>query len=444
MQPFNFNIFTTTSITSPVHYNMAIPHKNHRTAEPKTQKFYKQQKDITPDSMIQKDMHDNKGSTYEQEYPDSMIQKDMHDNIGSTYEQEYPDSMIQNDMHDKEADTLYYNETFSKNSKNLYEKQKRNFENDYLYSSNLNDDKTHKFFMIRKENSSSNINSMTQVLRFSGKTNENIDDWLRQFNYLFTYGETDIMDEKIHHFASSFLIGKAGKYYDELKPQPKNWLEFINALIGRYQVKKVDKSSVFLEILTKKQQRKEKTKDFIRDIAKLSDEVKMNEEMAVQATIENLLSNQTLYRLHLKNNYTFKALIELVDIIEVDNDHKCNIKPTRETIREIQEQQHDMSDLMNRIDKLTLSISQPNRETNLKASIYCQICKKNGHSKYDCSYNSTNTHEHRRRFYDNKSDNRNSYHNNNGFKTFQTHQLKIFRDQTKIVRNSLHLQEKLI
>ncbi|KAM0673335.1 hypothetical protein GVAV_003304 [Gurleya vavrai] len=66
--------------------------------------------------------------------------------------------------------------------------------------------------MIRKENSSSNINSMTQVLRFSGKTNENIDDWLRQFNYLFKYGETEVMDEKIHHFASSFLTGKAGKY----------------------------------------------------------------------------------------------------------------------------------------------------------------------------------------------------------------------------------------
>ncbi|KAM0673334.1 hypothetical protein GVAV_003303 [Gurleya vavrai] len=70
-------------------------------------------------------MYDNIGSTYEQEYPDSMIQKDMHDNIGSTYEQEYPDSMIQNDMHDKEADTLYYNETFSKNSKTCM-KNKRN------------------------------------------------------------------------------------------------------------------------------------------------------------------------------------------------------------------------------------------------------------------------------------------------------------------------------
>ncbi|KAM0674868.1 hypothetical protein GVAV_001687 [Gurleya vavrai] len=429
MQPFNFNISTTTSSTPPFHHNMAIPHKNHRTEEPKTQKFYKhkkedkQQKDVTPDSMIQKNMHDNKGSTYKQEYPDSMIQ---------------------NDMYDKEADTLYYDKTFSKNSKNLYEKEKRNFENDYLYSSNLNDDKTYKIFMIRKENSCSNINSMTQVLRFSGETNENIDDWLRQFNYLFTYGETDIMDEKIHHFASSFLIGKAGKYYDELKPQPKNWLEFINALKGRYQVKKVDKSSVFLEILTKKQQRKEKTKDFIRDIAKLSDEVKMNEEMAVQATIKNLLSNQTLYRLHLKNNYTFKALIELVDIIEVDNDHKCNIEPARETIREIQEQQHDMSDLMNRIDKLTLSISQSNRETNLKASIYCQICKIMDIQNMivlttrpilvnigeDFMIISQITETLITIIMD--------------LKHLETHQIKIFRDQTKIVRNSLHLQEKLI
>ncbi|KAM0686543.1 hypothetical protein COBT_002232, partial [Conglomerata obtusa] len=294
---------------------------------------------------------------------------------------------------------------YSMKSIYMHENNNGKFENDQFYSSNpIENEKTYKIYTIQHNKGNININTTSHIPRFSGESDESIENWLRQFNYLFIIGEYSITDGKIHHFASSFLIGKAGKFYDELKPQPKNWLEFINALKIRYQTKQTDKSSIFLQILTKKQQNNEKTKKFIRDVAKLANEARMNEEMALQATIKTLLANQTLYRLHIKNSFTFKALNELPDIIELEENYKIKkFIPTWRFENE-EEQKHETSDLMNRIDKLTLSIAKSNRERENKVTLSCHICKKSGHTKYNRSYNSSYNKNTYRNRYNNHDD----------------------------------------
>ena len=56
---------------------------------------------------------------------------------------------------------------------------------------------------------------------FWGQNSEDVTDWLRQFkNFKKLYG---LGKEKLHLYASSYLRGEAGKYYDSGENPPKNF-----------------------------------------------------------------------------------------------------------------------------------------------------------------------------------------------------------------------------
>ncbi|KAM0686451.1 hypothetical protein COBT_002325 [Conglomerata obtusa] len=69
-----------------------------------------------------------------------------------------------------------------------------------------------------------NINPI-QFKTFAGEPGENLNNWIRQFNYLLNCRQNyDI--NNLHHFAASLLIDDADKYYDELHKIPEDWNEF--------------------------------------------------------------------------------------------------------------------------------------------------------------------------------------------------------------------------
>ncbi|KAM0673656.1 hypothetical protein GVAV_002744 [Gurleya vavrai] len=143
-----------------------------------------------------------------------------------------------------------------------------------------------KIYTIQQKENLSN-NYLSPMLRFSGESDDNIDDWLRQFNYLLAIENNNHTEKTLHLYAASFLIGKAGKFFDEMKPEPKSWQEFTLKMKNRFQYKRNDQASLYLKILTRKQKNEEDTKDFIRDVARMAEDVQMPDELTIQTIIKN-------------------------------------------------------------------------------------------------------------------------------------------------------------
>ncbi|KAM0685580.1 hypothetical protein COBT_003207 [Conglomerata obtusa] len=125
----------------------------------------------------------------------------------------------------------------------------------------------------------------------------------------------------------------------------------------------------------------------------MAEEASMDDKLAVQTIIKNMKCNQTLYRLHLKNSNNIQHLLKLVDIIEADNEETL-VETQCEEIFETQNKDNskDITSLINRIEKLTLTVSQSNQDKTFKAKLFCKNCNRNGHTGYQCNFtnNSSN------------------------------------------------------
>lgn len=84
----------------------------------------------------------------------------------------------------------------------------------------------------------------------------------------------------MHHFAASFHRGKAGKFYDKYKPEPKCCQYFASVLKDRYAEQTINQSSLLLKYLTINQQKNEKTTDYIKDMYKMAEEASMDNKVS--------------------------------------------------------------------------------------------------------------------------------------------------------------------
>lgn len=83
--------------------------------------------------------------------------------------------------------------------------------------------------------------------------------------------------------------------------------------------------------------------------------------------------NQTLYRLHSKNYYYIKHLFKLVDIIEVDKEETSAETPCKEIFKtQNNDNSKDFNSAINRIEKLTLTVSRFNQDKTFKAKLFCK------------------------------------------------------------------------
>lgn len=181
------------------------------------------------------------------------------------------------------------------------------------------------------------------------------------------------------------MIGKAGKYFDELKEEPKSWTEFEKLMRDRFGSTKIDKPSLLIKILMKKQKENENTKSYILEMAKMAEDAEMETNLTIQTIIKNLLHNKTLYRLHLKEKATIHDLIRLVDIIECEEQkqEEFNILDNTNNVSD-SNKENEINGFMEKLEKLTLNLNRSNAKNSYrKTNVRCYICNEYGHTQYN-------------------------------------------------------------
>ncbi|KAM0685301.1 hypothetical protein COBT_003490 [Conglomerata obtusa] len=148
----------------------------------------------------------------------------------------------------------------------------------------------------------------------------------------------------------------------------------------------------------------------------MAEEASMDDKLAVQTIIKNMKCTQTLYRLHSKNSNNIQNLLKLVDIIEADKEDTLAETPCEE-IFETQNNDNSkgINSLIDRTEKLTLTVSQSNQDKTFKAKLFCKNCNRNGHTSYQCNFtnnrsnnNDSNLNTHYRKpYYNNNFDHKN-------------------------------------
>ncbi|KAM0684984.1 hypothetical protein COBT_003807 [Conglomerata obtusa] len=222
-------------------------------------------------------------------------------------------------------------------------------------------------------------NNFGNLLRFSGNKDENVNDFLRQFRiFLSTSGDFD--EYNLQHLASTYLIGDAGEFYDELYPEPKCWDDFKRVMIERYGKKKMDRAAITKNFLTKKQKEGENLQTYAEDMYKLGKSAKIDEELLVQTILMNMNPSESkMYRLHLNEDVTYEKLIRTINNVEI------NIpitKKNNETKKINENSELDL--LIDKIDKMALIIEKTKNNDRTKIVPYCKKCMKKGHTDYDC------------------------------------------------------------
>ncbi|KAM0685062.1 hypothetical protein COBT_003730, partial [Conglomerata obtusa] len=175
------------------------------------------------------------------------------------------------------------------------------------------------------------------------------------------------------------LTGRAFKFWQDLKEKPKTWLEFKNKLNGRFGGAPVERTNLLLQLLSRKQTFNEKTKSFCIELFKLGERAEMDEKMIIQAIISNLLPEKKIfYKLHINNDFTYKKLMSLVDIIEEDKNEEKEFEFREEKLDTI-------SELTEKINQMSMMLQQkPNTYKYVNTPPYCRNCNKQGHSLQEC------------------------------------------------------------
>lgn len=109
-------------------------------------------------------------------------------------------------------------------------------------------------------------------------------------------------------------------------------------------------------------------------------EARMDEEIIIQSIINNMRTvNRIYYKIQLGDNFTFKKLINLIDLIEEDSrkEHYILNKKTESS------EENKIYRLEEKINSLVNTFSDKKNYTNRK-SIICKICNRFGHTEYDC------------------------------------------------------------
>ena len=116
----------------------------------------------------------------------------------------------------------------------------------------------------RNDNSKGKLSIQpTNVSYFYGLETEDVYDWLRQFkNYQVLY--EGLNEYNIHLYASSYLKGDAGKFYDAVEVEPVDFTSFRKLMIDRYGKYKLDRPTMLSNFLNCKHGAKQSLKEYGR------------------------------------------------------------------------------------------------------------------------------------------------------------------------------------
>lgn len=242
---------------------------------------------------------------------------------------------------------------------------------------NVNKDLTNKNISI-KNNQLHNI-----TIKFSGEKGESFSDWIRQFKMLLKLN-TGYDETNLQWYAASHLIGEAGRYFDELKEQPETWTQFIEIMEKRYGTPAFDKPTILRRVLIRRQKINEPTKKFCEEVYKMAEEASMEESLAIQTIISNLLpDNKKLYRLHIKDDISYKNLLAIIDIIECEDSYN---EEENDYDRNPKRDANEYEDIVEKIEKLSLLVNRNTTQNDkfLHRTPICQNCQRKGHTSHEC------------------------------------------------------------
>ncbi|KAM0685174.1 hypothetical protein COBT_003617, partial [Conglomerata obtusa] len=234
-------------------------------------------------------------------------------------------------------------------------------------------------------------NNTINIYRYSGSKDESLKDWLRQFRHFMRLYE-GYTEHNLQYYASSYLVGDAGRYYDDITPEPKKWSEFVCCMEARFGEPVLDKPGLYRKILSRFQKEDENTKNFCQELYKLAEKAGMEEDLIVQTIIANMKEkNRILYRLHVNEDFTYKKLLKLIDIIEFDHEN-INYNSRENT----NDEKDQIAEIVDKLDMLTLTIknNQNKIKKHTRVQVKCTKCNRNGHSSYDCYSNHSHIQNH--------------------------------------------------
>jgi hypothetical protein len=129
----------------------------------------------------------------------------------------------------------------------------------------------------------------TNITFFSGTSSEDVSDWLRQFrNFEELYG---LSQEKLHLYASTFLRGEAGKYYDSIENPQKNFDEFRRLLLERYGIPEPDRTGRLKNFLNRIMNNNEGLRDYCKSMYLEGKKANIYDEIIIQTIIKNMNSS---------------------------------------------------------------------------------------------------------------------------------------------------------
>ncbi|KAM0676863.1 DNA damage-inducible protein 1 [Binucleata daphniae] len=239
---------------------------------------------------------------------------------------------------------------------------------------------------------SATIEQTPNIKTYSGDTSEDLKLWLRQFKF-FPILYKGITQQNLHIYAASHLQGTAATYYDNLELEPRDFAEFSKLMEKRFTFKQMNKTTLYHTVLTQKQNINETTKAFCEKIYQLGTESGMDEEIIVQSIINNMIThNKTLYKLHLQNNMTYKALNNLIMIIEQENqashteikNHMSNLDTN---YNKSDTSMSKTEQILEKLSQICLNTQTTQKRNERKTYLSCNICGQQGHSENSCYKN---------------------------------------------------------
>jgi hypothetical protein len=233
------------------------------------------------------------------------------------------------------------------------------------------------------------ISQPRAICNFSGSKTESISDWLRQFKS-FTKLYRMYNENNLQLFASSFLTGEAGKFYDNLLKEPETWTEFQDVMNKRYAKTTYDSTTLLKKVLNRTMKHDEDLMEFCNELYGLGQKAGMEEVNILQVIMSNMYHpNKALIRVAMKSQgKTYRDLLSVLELIDDSREEDEADKYPLFTQAKPQTpiNNTEISSLIDRIENLTLAISKSsNNHSQIRhALIKCSYCNRNGHISEEC------------------------------------------------------------